>query len=264
MSLADHFDHLSVSHATDFLEYRPKWFMCRVLGHKLSVGPSAHRGAAVEEGVNAVIFRGASIEEGIEEAHHTFDAKAADCDLDKAAEAKADLNRLVEAGVKAMEALEDEHGPVRAIQHRLFAKLPSGTVPWLGFADYVMQDGTIVDLKTAGRSKGSLPAAWGRQGAFYQYAAQCEAQLAEDYTTTLEPPAVKFVCLVSLKKEVKVETIPLEHAAFYLHQLQQVERALDAILSLGDPATIAPFFLPSGDEFWMDDEARALSRQVWR
>ena len=95
-----------------------------------------------------------------------------------------------------------------------------------------------------------MPGNWGRQGAFYRFAA----------TTFAE---VKFLQLVPLKTKVNANVLTLVNDQRYLGQLRDAERAITALLSL-NPIDISPAFLPSPDDFFMDDKAiREAAATVW-
>ena len=243
-------EHLSVSHVNEFLNYRSRWFMSRILGYKFPMSVAGHRGTAVETGV-AASLRDDNDADPITLALSQFDELCSEIDDSaKIAEERADIPRLIESGIEAMAELIATHGKVVKTQRKLEAKLLTNGYPWIGYTDFEMADETIVDLKTSNRTNSAMPGNWGRQGAFYRFAA----------TTFAE---VKFLQLVPLKTKVNANVLTLVNDQRYLGQLRDAERAITALLSL-NPIDISPAFLPSPDDFFMDDKAiREAAATVW-
>lgn len=243
------FDHLSVSHANDFIERRPKWYATRIMGVRFPATPDMHRGSAVEAG----------IQHGLSEAcDDPLEAAAiAIAKFDELTEGMAgaeacrdDIDRLVTAGLDAMANLIAQHGPVKTYQQKVECRLFANGYPWLGYTDFVMADGTVVDLKVTRATKSALPGGWGRQLAFYSYA--------------LEAPA-KVLMLVPLRTKVGVSTFDLPEimARIYLGQLRDAERAIATILEVGADK-IAAAFLPDPESYWLADPvARDLCARIW-
>lgn len=244
------FDHLSVSHANDFIERRPKWYASRIMGVRFPGSPDMHRGTAVEFGVNHGLSEGCvDTAEAVALATAKYDELAEG--MDGAEVCREDIGRLVIAGIDAMAELIAMHGPVAGYQEKIEHRLFRDGWPWVGFTDFRMADGTIIDLKVTKSTKSTLPGGWGRQLAFYSHA--------------LDDCRAKALMLVPLKTKVGVSTFDLPETMrpVYIGQLRDAERAIATILDVGADK-IAAAFMPDPDSYFLaDPESRRLCAAIW-
>ncbi|WP_431861464.1 hypothetical protein [Azospirillum sp.] len=249
-ALSRYFDHLSPSNVNDFIERRSKWLASRILRHSFPASVKMHLGTAGETGIKAGTADMQSEADAVALALETFDGLTVEfSDADKA-ECRANLPRVVAAGIAAVSALTKEYGPVVQAQRRVEGTLPAGLLPWLGFTDLTLMDGTIIDLKVTGTSKSQMPGGWARQGAFYQWMEGA--------------PRVLFLAVVPLKKEVKTQVLPLENTGIWLRQLQMAEHAMEALLSLPSTDSITAACYPNPEDFYWSDEASVeIRKSIW-
>lgn len=234
-------DHLSPAHANAFLCRRSSWWRRYVLRQQETVGAKAHRGTAVEAGIHRALTED-GMEHAIDYAMSLYAEAAAECE--DAADVALDIPRLIEAGVATMGELVAEHGPVAGYQRKLTAKLLPNGFDWLGYTDFTMTDGTIIDLKVSGRSVSDISSEWARAGAFYHHASG--------------GAAVKFLALTPLKKEVKAAVLTANMHGPHLDMLRQIERDVSRVLRLIDaagPDAVAACFAPNPDDYWNKDAA---------
>lgn len=248
--LAVEFQHLSVSHANEFISYRAKWFAHRVMGMKFPFSNDMYRGSAVEAGIKTALWddRNAPLQFCQEAALRAYDVDA----LGELDDLRETIPSLVERGIAEMKALETQHGPVVDYQRKLEHRLFGNGYMWLGYTDFTMEDGTTIDVKVSKQTKTSLSGAWGRQGAFY-------------WEANGHKP-VRFLAMTPLKTKMNVNVIdlPENQAPIFLGQLRDAERAISSILEVG-PHKILGAFMPDieGDFAWATPEARAIADSVW-
>lgn len=249
-AIARHFDHLSPSNINDFIERRPKWLASRILGHKFPASVAMHLGTAGEAGIKGGTADCLSVDDAISTALEVFDGLTVQFEGDAVTTARDNIPRVIRAGVEAVGELVNEHGPIVQAQRRVEGSFVDGVMPWLGFTDLTLMDGTIIDLKVTGKSKSEMPAGWARQGAYYQWMERA--------------PAVKFLAVVPLKKEVKTQVLPLENIGAWVRQLQMAEHAMEAMLSMPSTDSLIAACFPNMDDFyWSDAESRAIANTIW-
>lgn len=249
-ALIRHFKHLSPSNVNDFIERRPKWLASRILGHQFPASVKMHLGTAGEAGIKAGTADCLPVDDAVERAVEMFDGLTALFSDEEKADCRANLPRVVRAGIEAVVAMVAEHGPITQAQRKVEGTLPDGLMPWLGFTDLVMLDGTIIDIKVTSTSKSSMPAGWARQGAYYQWVERA--------------PAVKFLAVVPLKTKVNAQVLLLENVGAWVRQLQMAEHAMEAMLSLGsEDSLIAACFPNSEDFYWSDEASVEIRKSIW-
>lgn len=238
------FDHLSPAHANAFLCRRSQWFRRYVLRRSEAVGAKAHRGTAVEAGIYKAVTDDAGMDAAIDEAMELYNGLAVE-NADRE-EVGYDIPRLVEAGVEAMAELIAQHGRIAGYQRKLKARLLDDGMEWLGYTDFTMEDGVIVDCKVAGRSPSAIGNEWGRAAAFYSFA-----------TDGGQTP-VKFLALTPLKREVKISVLTATDHAAHLDMLRDIERDVMRVTRLIETAgtdAVAPCFAPNPDDYWNKEAA---------
>lgn len=138
--------HLSPSQITCFLEEPSAWVAKYLFGEKLSVGPSAHRGTAVEHGVS-LMLRGASLDDAVLSSLKLYNKL---CGLVACPKQRAMISPMVPiayAGLRAFGELVGEQGDVT---------LDAGLAgPIVGKTDFEFE-GCIVDLKTSATVPGKM------------------------------------------------------------------------------------------------------------
>src|SRR5690606_39685132 len=146
-------DHLSASSINLFVAQPAMWAMQKLMGRKSMAGPAAHRGTAIEAGVEMGLFDPAAPVEACQEAalarFNQLTALSADPAVEKerANIAPAVAIALAELRQYGVPAAADE-----TRQHRIEVQLPGVPVPFIGWLDFWFPEhGIIVDLKTQAR-----------------------------------------------------------------------------------------------------------------
>lgn len=237
-------NHLSISSCNTFQAERALWCMERLLGKRGSVGTAAHRGTAIEAGVqHGLLYTGDEIDECIALAEATFDRLAA---------LSGDPNRekhreQIPGSVKvAVEELR-QYGVPDMVQTRVSVTLPDVPVPFLGFLDFGWSvHGCVLDLKTTEKLPSVMRSDHARQVALYTYRTNNEARVA--YATPK-----------------KIGVYRLEGAEEHIRSLTMVAKTMERFLALSsDPAELTALCVPNFDSFyWNDPTTRAQGREVF-
>lgn len=153
--------HLSASSLNKWRANQAAWFVTYLGGYKDDYTPSAWRGKAVEDGLTAAL-RGHD-PTGI--AFQTFEANA----MGEASD-EVDAERKLVAPMLAQAIKWSPPSPLLLAQAKVELWLDGVPIPVIGYADYIFEDGLIVDLKTTKACPSSPRSDHVRQVAIYRAA----------------------------------------------------------------------------------------------
>lgn len=242
-------DHLSASSLNLFVAQPALWAASYLMKKRTAVGPAAHRGTAVECGVEAGLFDPAMPIEAAQEMalakFHSLTRLSADPRIEKERECIAPSVQV------ALTELRQYGVPDKAEagrQHKIEVTLPGVPVPAIGYLDLLFpQHGMLVDLKTTARIPSEISDAHALQGAIYA-AAKSNHQVRFAY--------------VSAKK---IAVYVLENATEHFSRAVRTAKAIERLLSLSDDSELLTrCFAPDLSSFyWGDASARALAHEIW-
>ena len=242
-------DHLSASSVNLFVAQPAMWAMQKLLGRKSSVGPAAHRGTAIEAGVEMGLFDpAASIEACQDLAIARFNQLTA---LSADPAVQKERANIAPAVATALAELRQYGIPEAAEgnrQHRIEVLLPGVPVPFIGWLDFWFPaHGIIVDLKTQGRLSSKISDPHARQGAIY-HAAHGNAEIRFAYVTPQ-----------------KMGVYRLDDPRPYLMQVVSIAHSIERFLGLSDDsAELTAALSPDLDSFyWKDAASRAAAQEIW-
>ena len=242
-------DHLSASHINLFIAQPAMWAATYLLKKRTQVGPAAHRGSAIECGVEAGLFDPeipiAAAQDLALAKFHALTRLSADPRIEKERE-------LVSPSVAIALAELRQYGlpekPEDGRQHKISIDLPGVPVPVIGYLDLLFpQHGILVDLKTTSRIPTEMSEAHARQGAIYHLAKGNHQ--------------VRFAYVSAKKIAVYVLENPTEHLA----GVTRAAKAIENFLTLSDDAELLTrCFAPDMSSFyWGDASARTLATEIW-
>lgn len=242
--------HLSASSVNLFIAQPALWCASYLMKRRTAVGPAAHRGTAIEAGVEAGLFDPAMPVADCQKValakFHSLTRLSADPRIEKEREAIAPsvavaLAELRQYGLPTL----PEDG---TRQHKLVIDLPGVAVPVWGFLDFFWPEhGIIGDLKTTARIPSEISDAHCRQGALYTR-----------HGSNLE---VRMI-YVSAKK-VAAYIVP--DIGLHLATFTRAAQAIERFLSLSEDAEkLTRCFEPDLSSFyWGDASARLVAQQIW-
>lgn len=242
--------HLSASSVNLFIAQPALWCASYLMKRRTPVGPAAHRGTAIEAGVEAGLFDPelpvAECQKIALAKYHSMTRLSADARIEKeratiAPSVEVALAELRQYGLPA--PTEDGQR-----QHKLCVDVPGVAVPVWGFLDFFWPaHGIIGDLKTTAKIPSEIGDAHARQGALYtRHGSNLEVRMA----------------YVSAKKiSVYVVTDIARHLASFTQAAQAIER----LLSLSDDAEhLTRCFAPDLSSFyWGDQSAQRIAHEIW-
>lgn len=241
--------HLSPSSVNLFIAQPALWAASYLMKRRTAVGPAAHRGTAIEAGVEAGLFDPAMpVEEcqKIGEAKfHSLTRLSADGRIEKERAAVAPsiavaLAELRQYGIP--DAADDGR------QHKVVRQIEGIPVPVWGFLDFWWpQHGIIVDLKSTARVPSSISEAHARQGAFYAGVGG-NSEVRFGYVS-----------------EKKIAVYVLQDVAAHLASFVTAAQAIERLLSLSDDSEkLTRCFAPDLSTFWWGDaSARQIANEIW-
>ena len=242
-------DHLSASSVNLFVAQPAMWAMQKLLGRKSSVGPAAHRGTAIEAGVEMGLFDPAvSVEACQNLAIARFNQLTA---LSSDPAVQKERVNIAPAVAIALAELRQYGIPEAAEgnrQHRIEVLLPGVPVPFIGWLDFWFPaHGIIVDLKTQGRLSSKISDPHARQGAIY-HAAHGNAEIRFAYVTPQ-----------------KMGVYRLDDPRPHLTQVISIAQSIERFLGLSDDsAELTAALSPDLDSFyWKDAASRAAAQEIW-
>ena len=241
--------HLSASSVNLFIAQPALWCCSYLMKRRTNVGPAAHRGTAIECGVEAGLFDPelpvAECQQRAMAKFHSLTRLSADPRIEKERDT---IEPSVEVALAELRQYGIPEKPDDGRQHKLIRELPGVPVPIWGFLDFwYPQHGIVVDLKSTGRIPSSISEPHARQGALYA---------GEGGNTQVR------MAYVSAKKisVLIVEDVD-QHLASFVRAAQSIER----LLSLSDDGEkLTRCFAPDLTSFyWGDQSARALAHEIW-
>lgn len=243
--------HLSASHLNLFVAQPALWAASYLMKRKTPVGPAAHRGTAVEAGVEAGLFNpDMPLAECQKIALDRFEAATRQGLMNT--DPRIDKERdCIEGSVEtALKELRQYGKPATSEdrQHKIEVTLPGVPVPFIGFLDFLFPDhGIVVDLKTTARIPSEMSDAHCRQGAIY-------AQAMGNHE-------IRFA-YVSAKK---IAVYVLNDAAAHLASVTRTAKAIENFLSLSDDSELlTKCFAPDLSSFyWGDASAKSIAHEIW-
>ena len=242
--------HLSASSVNLFIAQPAKWACSYLMGKCTPVGPAAHRGTAIEAGIEAGLFDPELPVEECQriarETYHRLTRLNADPRVEKEREAVEPSVAIGLAELRQYGVPEKPEGEGR--QRKLELTVPGVSVPVWGFLDFLWPDhGMILDLKTAARIPSEISDAHARQGALYL-----------QHGSNLQ---MRFAYVTAKKCTVYV----LEDAPRHLASFVQAAQAIERLLSLSDDGeALTRCFAPDLSSFyWGDASARRLAHEIW-
>lgn len=242
-------DHLSASSINLFVAQPAMWAMQKLMGRKSMVGPAAHRGTAIEAGVEMGLFDPAATVEACQEAaiarFNQLTAFSADPAVDKE---RANIAPAVAIALAELRQYGIPEAAEGNRQHRIEVQLSGVPVPFIGWLDFwYPAHGIIVDLKTQARLSSKISDPHARQGAIY-HAAHGNAEIRFAYVTPQ-----------------KMGVYRLEDPRRHLDQVVSIAQSIERFLSLSDDgAELTRSLSPDLDSFyWNDPAARAAAEEIW-
>lgn len=242
-------DHLSASSINLFVAQPAMWALQKLMGRKTGVGAAAHRGTAIEAGVEMGLFDPALPVETCQDAaiarFNKLTALSADPNVEK------ERSGIAPAVAIALLELRQYGIPGSADgtrQHRIEVDLPGVPVPFIGWLDFWFPDhGIIIDLKTQGRLSSKISDPHARQGAIY-HAAHGNNEIRFAYVTPQ-----------------KIGVYRLEDPRHHLDRVVSIAQSIERFLSLSDDgAELTAALSPDLDSFyWKDTAARAAAEEIW-
>jgi len=242
--------HLSASSVNLFVAAPAMWACSYLMKKRTGVGPAAHRGTAIEAGVEAGLFDPAMpVEEcqKIAEAkYHTLTRLSGDGRIEKerAAIAPSVVHALAELRRYGIPAA----APDGDRQHKIERTLPGVPVPIWGFLDFWYPGhGIIVDLKTTARIPSAISEPHARQGALYAGEGG-NSQVRMAYVSS-----------------AKIAVYVVEDVDARMAEFVRIAQAMERLLSLSDDSEkLTRCFAPDLTSFyWGDASARRLAHEIW-
>lgn len=241
--------HLSASNVNLFVAQPALWCVSYLLKKRTPVGPAAHRGTAIECGVEAGLFDPempvAEAQKAALEKYHTLTRLSADPRIEKEREVIAPS---VEVALAELRQYGVPDKPDGERQHKISYRIEGVPVPVWGFLDFEWPEhGIIVDLKSTARIPSEISDAHARQGAIY--------------TGPGGNRQVRFAYTSAKKIAVYV----LDNVDQHLRSFVQAAQAIERLLELSDDGEkLTRCFAPDLSSFyWGDASARRLATEIW-
>ncbi len=241
--------HLSASSVNLFIAQPALWAASYLMKMRTAVGPAAHRGTAIECGVEAGLF---DPEMSIAEAQkialakfHGLTRLSADTRIEKERDC---IPASVEIALAELRQYGVPDKPEDGRQHKIEMTVEGIPVPIIGYLDFKWSGhGIIGDLKSTSRIPSEISDAHARQGAIYTHSGS-NMQTRMIY--------------VSSKK---IAVYAVEDAAARLQEFVRAAQAIERLLSLSDDSEkLTRCFAPDMSSFyWGDSSARAIADKIW-
>jgi len=228
--------HLSPSSLNLWREQPGLWTLRYLNGFREDAGAAAWRGSAVEAGLEHFL-RKRDLEAAELHAVASFEANAQGLADD---ETDAERQLLVPMLRRAVDAF-CEAPDLIATQLKVELFLDGVPVPVIGYADFVLEDGSIIDLKTTKQCPSAPKPDHARQVALYSEARQAPASLL----------------YVTAKRS---ERYPVEDTAPHIAAMRRDALALQWFLERHEDGQSALRSLPCNTDhfFWSDNAIRRL------
>lgn len=241
--------HLSPSSVNLWIAQPALWCASYLMKRRTAVGPAAHRGTAIEAGVEAGLF---DPEMPVEECQKIGEAKfhsltrlSADPRIEKE---RASISPSIAVALAELRQYGVPEASDDGRQHKIVREVEGIGVPVWGFLDFWWpQHGIIVDLKSTSQIPSQVSAPHARQGAFYA-GGKSNQQVRMAYVSAKRIAAY-------IVNDVE------QHMASFVQTAQSIER----FLSLSDDGEkLTRCLSPDLSSFyWGDASARALAQEIW-
>jgi len=242
--------HLSASHLNLFTAQPAMWAASYLMKKRTGVGPAAHRGTAIECGVEAGLFDPEMPVQAAQEMalakFHSLTRLSADPRIEKERETIAPS---VEIALAELRQYGIPEKPADGRQHKIEVMLEGVPIPVIGYLDFKWsQHGIIGDLKSTARIPSEISDAHNGQGAIYTMSSNGNMQTRMMY--------------VSPKK---IAVYPVENVALHIARLTRTAKAIESFLSLSDDSeALTRCFAPDMSSFyWGDASAQSVAREIW-
>ncbi len=241
--------HLSASQCNLFAAEPALWVTEKLLGKKSGVGAAAHRGSAVEHGVEFLLKHPqADIGEGVAAALQDYDRRMALNTDAKREKEREGIPGMVEIAATELRQYGPLDIPENGRQHKISIDLDGVPVPIIGYLDLRFGGvGVCVDLKTTLRMPSQISPPHARQGAIY-HKALGNYELRFAYTTPK-----------------KIGVYRLENAVEALNEVHMIALTMYRFCSMSnDPHELAGLICPNYESFyWNSPTIRAAGREVF-
>ena len=242
-------DHLSASSINLFVAQPAMWAMQKLMGRKSMVGPAAHRGTAIEAGVEMGLFDPSAPVEACQDTAIARFNQLTVLSADPAvAKERANIAPAVAIALAELRQYGVPEAAGETRQHRIEVQLPGVPVPFIGWLDFWFPEhGIIVDLKTQARLSSKISDPHARQGAIY-HAAHGNTEIRFAYVTPQ-----------------KMGVYRLEDPRTHLDRVVRIAQSIERFLSLSDDgAMLTRSLSPDLDSFyWNDPAARRAAEEIW-
>ncbi len=218
----------------------PGLWALRYLGKlRDDAGPAAWRGNAVEKGL-LTFFQKKNWEDALAMALSVFDGECMGEFSDRINDERANIAPMLGVAIKESEWFPS---PVLGAQTRVEHWMPGIEVPVIGYADFLLEDGTIVDLKTSTRmpNNDQPKPDHARQAALYSIARQAPSHLM--YVTA---------------KKSKTYEIKKEERDLLIEEMRRDALSLQTFLSNQNDAVTAIKSLPMATDNFRWSEAASI------
>lgn len=243
-------DHLSASSLNLFVAQPALWAASYLMKKRTGVGPAAHRGTAIECGVEAALFDPempvAVAQDMALAKFHTLTRLSADPRIEKERDCIAPS---VAVAVTELRQYGVPEKPEDGRQHKILVTIPGIAIPILGYLDFKWSShGIIGDLKSTARIPSEISDAHNLQGAIYTASENGNMQTRMIY--------------VSAKK---IAVYPVENPADHIARAVRIAKAIERLLSLSsDGELLTRCFAPDMSSFyWGDQSARTIAAEIW-
>lgn len=245
-------DHLSASSMNLFIAQPALWCASYLMKKRTPVGPAAHRGTAIECGVEAGLFDPemplADCQALALAKYHTLTRGVLVTTDPRVEKERGCIPDSVEIALTELRQYGVPEKPEDGRQHKIELMLDGVAVPIIGYLDWLFpQHGVLVDLKSTSRIPSEMTEAHCRQGAIY-------AAAKGNHET-------RFAYVSAKKIAVYVLTDQARHIA----QVVRTAKAIENLLSMSDDGErITRCFAPDMSSFyWGDQSARQIATEIW-
>jgi hypothetical protein len=257
--------HFSPSTINSFIEYRPQWFLNKIVKAPFIGSPAMYRGTTVEDGVNMFVERrerwAPTIQSGddelIEECCKFAEGEFKRRCLEGGDDPKALIDSIQPACYTAINHFIPIWGDwIPAMQHKISTKLTGVETPIIGYLDYLLPN-VIQDLKVVGRSTKEIKQGYCIQGAIYNHALGLPVEF--HYTVPLKTKTTVTV----LKLQPNAMKWHLEYATMAAQRLETIYKVMEKPFIFQSRNDIAEVFaamaFPNIDAFWSNKDKEAVS-----
>lgn len=242
-------DHLSASHVNLFIAQPAMWAATYLMKKRTPVGPAAHRGTAIECGVEAGLFDPelpvAECQKLALEKFHTLTRLSADQRIEKERDTIAPS---VEIALAELRQYGVPDTPEDGRQHKISVQLDGVPVPVIGYLDFKWSEhGIIGDLKSTARIPSEISPAHCRQGAIYVRAGS------------------NVQCRMMYISNKRIAVYPVDNVAAHVAEFIRAAKAIENFLNLSNDAELLTrCFAPDTSSFyWGDAPAMRIAQEIW-